>query len=72
MNYNYANIKIKAVDVYYSMKEDYHTDKVNQALKEIQDKGYIVENLQSIYIKDNGIIRTIITYREIKVKEEQK
>jgi hypothetical protein len=54
------------------MKEDCHTDKVNQALKEIQDKGYIVENLQSIYIKDNGIIRTIITYREIKVKEEQK
>lgn len=65
MNYNYNQVKIKAVDVelWHTLSENERT--VNETLKDIQDKGGVVDNIFSFQLKNRDIVRFIIVYREI-------
>lgn len=56
-NYNYAKVKV----INMVMWHDEET-KINEALKEIQDNGGIVDKVDNLLI-DNEHMRTIIVYR---------
>lgn len=72
MNYNYTNVKVRIIDINAYADDKQHEAQINLALGFIQDKCSIVESIKSFPIERRGTIRTIITYREIKEKEEQK
>jgi hypothetical protein len=72
MNYNYTNVKVRIIDIDAYANDNQHEAQINLALGFIQDKCGIIENIESFPVERKGTIRTIITYREIKEKEEQK
>ena len=68
MNYNYNQFKVKIIDTENWLVGEAAAEKINKALKEIQDKGGTIEKIDSLMFHNNrDWMRTIITYREVVI-----